>query len=310
MNLMNGFSPCDGLELRDPGFIEGYAGPLLELFSTHYFRTSFAGVENVPKDGPFVAVANHGGGPLLPDVLMMVARWWKLFGVEKPAYAMVHDAAFKVPGVRELLFRMGGIPASRENAARVLDMGGTLLAFPGGELEAQRSFRERNTIDFRGRTGFIEVALEYGAPILPVVNVGGHEVYFTLFSSRLLAEITGFRALTGLKTLTANVGLPWGLWPTSLLPYLPLPAKFTYRVGKPIQVPKDPALANDREYVGKLYDEITGTMQTMVDELAAERQGQFWANARSHFRPSAPAPTTSKGSRPGQPPPDVRPADA
>jgi 1-acyl-sn-glycerol-3-phosphate acyltransferase len=151
-------------------------------------------------------------------------------------------------------------------------MGGSLLAFPGGELEAQRSFRERNTIDFRGRTGFIEVALEYGAPILPVVNVGGHEVYFTLFSSRLLAEITGFRALTGLKTLSANIGLPWGLWPTSLLPYLPLPAKLTYRVGKPIQVPKDPALAKDRAFVGKLYDQITGTMQSMVDELAAKRQ--------------------------------------
>ena len=269
---MNDLSFCDGLQLRDPGFIEEYAGPLLNLFSTHYFRTSFAGVENVPKSGPFMAVGNHGGGPLLPDVFMMAAQWWKLFGVEKPAYAMVHDAAFKLPGVRELLFRVGGIPASRDNAARVLDMGGTLLAFPGGEQEAQRSFRDRNTIDFRGRTGFIEVALEYGAPILPVVNVGGHEVYFTLFSSQLLAKITGFQALTGLKTLSANVGLPWGLWPTSLLPYFPLPAKFTYRVGTPIQIPKDPALAQDRDYVGKLYDQITGTMQTMVDELAAERQ--------------------------------------
>lgn len=269
---MNGRLRPDCLALRDPGFIQEYARPLLDLLSTHYFRTSFADVDNVPQHGPFIAVGNHGGAPLLPDVFMMAAQWWKLFGVEKPAYAMIHDAAFKVPGVRELLLRAGGIPASRENAARVLEMGGSLLAFPGGEQEAQRSFRKRNTIDFRGRTGFIEVALEYGAPILPVVNVGGHEVYFTLFSSGLLAEVTGFRALTGLKTLSANVGLPWGLWPTSLLPYFPLPARFTYRVGKPIQVPKDPALAKNRAYVGKLYDQITGTMQTMVDELAAKRQ--------------------------------------
>jgi len=268
---MNGFLPRGDLAHRDPGFIREYARPLLDLFSTHYFRTSFADVENVPKQGPFMAVGNHGGGPLLPDVFMMAAQWWKLFGVDKPAYAMVHDAAFKVPGLREVLLRVGGIPASRENAARVLEMGGSLLAFPGGEQEAQRSFRKRNTIDFRGRTGFIEVALEYGAPIVPVVNVGGHEVYFTLFSSRVLAELTGFRALTGLKTLTANVGLPWGLWPTSLLPYLPLPAKFTYRVGKPIPLPKDPALARDRAYVRQIYDQITATMQAMVDDLAAQR---------------------------------------
>ena len=257
----------DYLALRDPKFIREYAAPLCDLIGRHYFRTSFEDVHNVPKEGPFIAVGNHGGGPLLPDVFMMASEWWKVFGVEKPAYAMVHDVAFRVPGVRDLLRRMGALPASRENATRVLDMGGTLLAFPGGEQEAQRSFRRRNTIDFRGRSGFIEVALEYGVPILPVVNVGGHEVYFTLFSSALLARFTGYRALTGLKTLPVNLGLPWGLWSTSFLPYLPLPAKFSYRVGKPMQLPKDPALAKDRLYVAKIYTEITGTMQAMVDEL-------------------------------------------
>ncbi len=262
----------DPLSLRDPQFIREYAAPLLEQIGRYYFRTSFEDMHNLPKEGPLIVVGNHGGGPLLPDVLMMASQWWKVFGIEKPAYAMVHDLAFKVPGVRDLLQRIGALPASRENAARVLDVGGTLLVFPGGEQEAQRSFRKRNTIDFRGRTGFIEVALQYGAPIVPVVNVGGHEVYFTLLSSALLARITGYRALTGMKTLTVNLGLPWGIWPTSFLPYLPLPSKFSFRVGKPVQIPKDPALAKDRLYVAKIFTEITGTMQTMVDELARERR--------------------------------------
>jgi hypothetical protein len=46
----------------------------------------------------------------------------------------------------------------------------------------------------------------------------------------------------------------------------------TFRVGKPVLVPKNPALAKDRLYVAKLYTEITRTMQTMLDELAAERR--------------------------------------
>jgi len=256
---------------RDPKFIREYARPLLDSLSEHYFRTTFEGLDEVPKDEPFMAIGIHGGSPMLPDVFMMAAQWWRLFGVDRPAYAMVHDGAFKVPFVRELLLRVGGIPASRENADTVLGMGGTLLAFPGGEQEAQRSFRDRNEVDFRGRTGFIEVALKHGVPILPVVNVGGHEVYFTLFSSRWLAEITGYRALTGLKTLSANVGLPWGIWPTSLLPYIPLPAKLTYRVGTPIRLPKDPKLAEDRNFVREIYEKVTSSMQAMVDRLAAQR---------------------------------------
>jgi 1-acyl-sn-glycerol-3-phosphate acyltransferase len=260
------------LSLRDPEFIRDWAVPVLDAVSTYYFRTSFQDVHNVPRQGPFIAIGNHGGGPLLPDVFMMAARWWKLFGVETPAYVMVHDIAFRVPAVRDVLLRLGALPASRENASAVLESGGVVLAFPGGELEAQRSFRERDRIDFRGRVGFIELALEWGVPILPVVNVGGHEVYFTLFSSRLLARLTGLRRFTGIKTLPVNLGLPWGIWATSFLPYVPFPAKISYRVGKPIQVPEDPALARDRLYVRTLYTEITSTMQTMLDELSAERR--------------------------------------
>jgi 1-acyl-sn-glycerol-3-phosphate acyltransferase len=260
------------LDQRDPDFIREYASPFLNWWGDNYFRISYQDIENLPKEGPVVVVGNHGGGPLLPDVFMMAAIWWKVFGPDVPSYAMVHDLAFRLPSIGELLYRIGALPASRENASKVLAAGGYLLAFPGGEQEAQRTFLKRDTIDFRGRTGFIATALEHGAPILPVVNVGGHEVYLTLTSSAFLARITGLRALTGLKELPVNVGLPWGIWSTAFLPYFPLPSKITYRVGKPVHIPKDPALAKDREYVEHLYCEITSTMQAMVDDLSAERR--------------------------------------
>ena len=263
---------ADNPALRDPRLIRRYARPLLEMASTGYFRSEFRGVENVPRHTNFLCVANHSGGPLLPDVFLMAARWWSLFGIEKPAYALVHDLPFRVPGVRDLLVRLGALRASRGNARRVLDLGATLLVYPGGEQEALRSFRNRNRIDFRGRTGFIEVAIETGTPILPVVNVGGHEVYITLFSSRFLARVSGLEQRLGLKTLPINLGLPWGIWPTGFLPYLPLPAKITYQIGKPIYVPRDPERARDRRYVAEVYTELTDTMQKMVNQLARERR--------------------------------------
>ncbi len=258
---------------RDLDFIREVALPLLWNIGTYYFRAESRGTENLPKKGEsFIAVGNHSGGPILPDVWLTAAYWWDVFGIEVPAYAMVHDLVFRVPVLRNMLIKVGALRASQSNAAKVLEMGGTVLAYPGGAEESQRSFWRRNQIDFRGRTGFIELALQYGVPILPVVNVGAHEVYFTLFSSRLLAQITGLSRLTGLKTLPLNIGLPWGVWLTGFLPYIPLPSKIVFDVGKPVYLPKDPELAKNRSFVREVYVEITRTMQKMVDELAEERR--------------------------------------
>ncbi len=168
---------------RDPEFIRTVALPFFDALRVHYFRAEIDGTENIPRDRPFIAVANHNGGPLLPDCWVLAAYWWSLLGVERPAYAMVHDAALGIPLLRTLLVKMGGLRASRENAQKVLHLGASLLIYPGGELDCLKSFWRRHTIDFHGRTGFVRLALEHGVPILPVVDVGGHEVYFTLLSS-------------------------------------------------------------------------------------------------------------------------------
>src|SRR5437870_9209006 len=257
---------------RDPEFIREIALPFFDALRIHYFRAEIDGADNVPRDRPFIAVANHNGGPLLPDCWVLVSYWWSLLGVERPAYAMVHDAALRIPLLRTFLVKMGGLRASRENAAKVLRLGAPLLVYPGGELDCLKSFWRRHTIDFHGRTGFIELALRTGAPILPVVNVGGHEVYFTVYSSQRLARWTGMARLTRVKTLPANIGLPWGLWLTGFLPYLPLPAKFVYRIGEPIHLGHDVRRARDRRAVQDAYARVTGVMQDMLDDLARRRR--------------------------------------
>ena len=75
------------------------------------------------RTGPFIAVANHNGGPMLPDCWVMAAFWWASLGPERPAYAMVHDAALAVPGLRSFLVKVGGLRGTRANAERVLRLG-------------------------------------------------------------------------------------------------------------------------------------------------------------------------------------------
>lgn len=261
---------------RDPEFIERYALPFCTWLRSTYFRTQHEGLENLPRELPFIAVSTHSGGPMLPDVWPMLATWWSRYSPETPAYALVHDAVFRVPVVRNTMIKIGALRASRRNAEKVLQAGGMLAILPGGDAEALRSFRDRNRVDFRGHTFFVELALRYGVPVVPVVNVGGHEVYFTLLSSRRLARWTGIERLTRVKTLPVHVGLPWGIWPGGFLPYLPLPAKISYRVGEPFLFSRDTELAQDPEYVRKRADEISDAMQAMVDELAGRRRLPFF----------------------------------
>lgn len=257
---------------RDPEFIERFARPFCTWLRTTYFRTEHEGLENIPRELPYIVVSTHSGGPMLPDVWPMLATWWNLFSPEVPAYALVHDAVFRMPVVRNAMIKIGALRASRDNAERVLQAGGMLAILPGGDAEALRSFRQRNRIDFRGHTFFVELALRHGVPVVPVVNVGGHEVYFTLLSSRRLARWSGIERLTRVKTVPLTVGLPWGVWPGGFLPYLPLPAKISYRVGEPFFFSRDPDLARDADYVRKRADEIVDAMQAMVDGLAARRR--------------------------------------
>jgi hypothetical protein len=67
-------------------------------------------------------------------------------------------------------------------------------------------------------------------------------------------------------------GLPWGIWLTGMLPYLPLPARIDYKVGQPIAFPRAPELASDeatlRQETGRLQDR----MQYMTWELVDRRR--------------------------------------
>jgi 1-acyl-sn-glycerol-3-phosphate acyltransferase len=47
---------------RDPEFIRTVALPLFDALRTH-FRAEIDGVQHVPHDAPFIAIANHNRGP-------------------------------------------------------------------------------------------------------------------------------------------------------------------------------------------------------------------------------------------------------
>ena len=73
------------------------------------------------------------------------------------------------------MLRTGTLRASHESARKAFSRGRKVQVFPGGNLEAFRSYKERNRIVFGNRRGFVKLAIREQVPIIPAVFVGGHE---------------------------------------------------------------------------------------------------------------------------------------
>ena len=145
-----------------------------------------------------------------PDMFALMVAWWRHFGVEAPAYGLMHDLPFRVPIAGDLMARLGAVRAHPANAIALLARGAPVLVYPGGDLDAYRPWSRRGEIVFARRTGFVRVALRTGAPIVPVVSSGAHDGFRVLTDGRTLVERLGLKRRTRLDVLPIALCLPWG----------------------------------------------------------------------------------------------------
>ena len=155
------------------------------------------------------------------------------------ARLMADHLWFRMPVVRRLWTSAGALDGTRENAARVLAGGGLVLTYPGGLREIMGSRFGHERIDWEDRTGFAEVAVAAGVPVIPVVGVGVNNGFAFLTSGRRLGRLL-YQGLLRLGPAYSEYGDPLviGLVPLplpySLAVHLPLPCKVRYVVGEPL----------------------------------------------------------------------------
>ncbi len=238
------------------------ARPALDFLYDQYFRVSLAGVENLPATGPCLLVANHSG--LLPyDGLMLAHAIERAHpSGERPRF-LAADWLITLPFVQSYLARLGGVRACRENAERLLESKRFVIAFPEGVKGAAKVFRERYRLKRLGRGGVLRVALETGAPLVPVGIVGAEEAHPILFKWNTPARAVG------LPFLPVTPTFPW-LGP---LGFLPLPTKWVIRIGEPLSLGHlDPESADDELMISRLTEDLRVQIQALVDVGLAERE--------------------------------------
>jgi 1-acyl-sn-glycerol-3-phosphate acyltransferase len=208
----------------------------------HWFRVEWEGLENIPREGGALMVANHAAA--IPSDAPVIMHGIET-ELERPVYGLAENLLRALPMVGTLWSRFGGVPAHPENAYRLLhDDEQLVLVFPEGTKGTGKLYRDRYKLHRFGRGGFVEIAMRSGVPVVPIAVVGAEESMPIVWKSPRLAKLLNIPYFP----VTANM-LMFG--PAGLLLYLP--AKFKLRVLPPVHFDMPP---NQERYSrGRVVDE-------------------------------------------------------
>ncbi len=262
-----GGSTGDSTGAYDPALVERMVAAMRHLYGPgRYFDMRVRGLERVPP-APVMVVSNHSGGTSIPDVWGLGVAWYQHFGARRPLYVLAHELLFASRPTARFFERCGVLRATPTIAREVLEERRCdLLVLPGGDREVWRPWRDRFKVNFSGRTGYAQLAHDAQVPVVPVAHAGAHETLLVLSSGERFAKWAGLSRLARAGVWPVHLSLPWGL-AVGPLPHFPLPARFRYLVGEPLEPTPPPWDARD---VATLDAQVRAVIQAQLDLLASE----------------------------------------
>ncbi len=251
------------------------------------FRPTLLGQENLPKDRPFLLVANHSGGVGLAELMSFAALFPEQVGTERPLAGFALAIGFDFWPMSSIHRELGSVPSTYEHAYEALEQDVSLLVFPGGDFETLRPIWHVHKVDFNQRKGFLRIARKANVAIVPMGIRNGHWTAPVLFRSTWLTRLAIIPMTMGLKrwgvTLLGVLGaialafLPINVWlraflvwlwlstPLMMLPFIP--ATLRFRIGSPLETDElfDKNLPEDQS-LQQGYDKVVETIQALVNQ--------------------------------------------
>ena len=133
----------------------------------------------------------------------------------------VATVLLRIPLLRHLLSRRGLIPSDRAVIARLLLKGTSVVIIPGGIKEVYVSCPQEEYVFLRSRRGFVSLAQETGAALVPIYVFGNTQAFHVTpppprlerLSRRMRVSLMAFRGRWGLPVpfrvpITVVVGQP------------------------------------------------------------------------------------------------------
>ena len=249
---------------RDEGFLNVVL-PLAQFFYQNYWRVEVSGLEHVPEQGRGLLVSNHSG--VLPfDGAMVGMALYNGTASQRLPRALAASWFPTLPFVSILLQKTGQVPAHPLTAQRLLERDELVVVFPEGIKGVGKPFKDRYQLQRFGRGGFIKVALQTDAPIIPVAVVGAEEIY------PMIGQVEPLARLLGLPFFPLTPTWPW----TGPLGLAPLPTKWFIDIGQPIHLDgHDARSAANPAVVARLSEQVRSAIQRMLLERLARRRSVF-----------------------------------
>jgi hypothetical protein len=205
-------------------------------------------------------LVGYHGRPIAYDLCMLTVTLYERLGYLP--HGVVHGAVESNALMRWVTDGLGFVTGDGEAIENAVARGEHILVQPGGTREGCRSFRHRYEVDWGERTGYLELAIRHGLPIIPIAARGIDDGYIGFNDGYALGKRLGVP-----YRLPVWIGLGfWGLWPLSP----PLPVKITQVVGEPIDVAAEgPIDLGDRARLLALHRRVVGAVQALLDEANA-----------------------------------------
>ncbi|HEX2163730.1 MAG TPA: lysophospholipid acyltransferase family protein, partial [Thermoanaerobaculia bacterium] len=249
----------------DPAYVAAFGRTLFRFLHDAWWRVEVRGLGNVPREGGALLAGVHRG--FMPwDGVMALHLLVRETG--RPPRFLLHPTLLKFPFLFDFMTKLGGVPACRANADRVLGAGGLLAIFPEGIRGAFTPYRRAYRLGKFGRDEYVRMALANRAPIVPFVTVGSAET---------------FPILARFEWGWARRYLEWPHFPITptfpLLP-LPLPSKWHTRYLEPLHVEEDygPEAADDPRVVHRIGVEVRRRMAVAIGEMLVRRRS-IWVGS-------------------------------
>lgn len=146
---------------------------------------SWKGFDSLPKGG-YIVCPNH-----LTEIDPLVVGHAIYSNGRLPRW-LAKESLFKVPLLGWFLKKTGQVPVTRSSASageslksaqKVLDAGGVIVIYPEGTLT-----RDPNLWPMVGRTGAARLALQTGAPVVPMAHWGDQEL-LPRYSKRCICSL-------------------------------------------------------------------------------------------------------------------------